>query len=102
MRFPLRQIVGATLGRLETSNPSRLEDAFYALKLIVLHSVLAQLAYLIPDDSRCDSGELRLGLGVHHEDTDVGRRVVVGADGRGQLLLSHRAIQSRRSAGSED
>ena len=57
---------------------------------------------LIPDHTRCFGGVLGLRLGVNHEHAQLRRRVVVGCDGRRELLLANGTVQPRCASRCQD
>src|SRR4029079_1748404 len=56
---------------------------------------------LVPDHPRCFSRGLGLGLRVHDEDAELGRSVIVSADGGSKLPLADGAVQSRGASGAQ-
>ena len=68
---------------------------------MVADALLARAPHLIPSRACRVRRRRRWRLGVHDEDTELRRRIVIRAHPRCELALAHRAVQSRRTAGAE-
>src|SRR5678815_4506320 len=91
-----------TLHALEMAEPPRFEHPLRARHLLRSDTLVAHHADLIPDRAGRLPHRSGRHLGMHDEHTEIGGGVVVRVDRCGELALSYRAIEARRTSRSEN